>query len=843
MNPELLLPAGDLDALRAAVNNGADAIYAGATSFSARKGAVNFSETQLAEAIAYAHEHSTLVYLALNTLIADSELSDALSTAVQAAACGADAIIVQDIGLAGLIHETLPDMPLHASTQMTIDDETAFPMLRQTGFHRIILPRELSLDEVARLTAAAHAEGMETEMFIHGALCVCFSGQCLFSSLMGGRSGNRGACAQPCRLSYRIQEDGRPTTASACLSPKDQAAFRHLDEIRRTGVDSLKIEGRMRSAAYVGQTAAVYRTLLDSRSTDPEALETALKRLLLVFNRGGSFTDRAFSGRKDRSFLSGPTPGSHGILLGSVADVRPSAGTLSIQIVQPEPVDRTGARKPGDPAAPSGLDTGLPGKGDFLSIRRPIDRNPAEPPDQLAEVASAPVGTIVRDGSNLVIRGFHPDALAKLRRGDQVFRMNDAAADLAILNAKNRRTAIDLLLDSTNETVRLTATVAAGPFAGISTQAELPKDNRLTVALAVARAVEQLSKTGGTPFQATAIQVPEAVLLSIASLNQLRRSVLQQLSGILAAMNRRIPPESRLKEVKDQLETSLTSSGVSSAQPASIQLAASFYQWPDADEPLACGADAYLLPAAGLERPSSLQQLADLKAAEPDALFILALPPAAAGLQAEQLRAWRNDGTLKRFDRIAGGHPGVPAIAARLGIGFEMDSTANVYNHRSLLRSIHAGAAVTCLSPELGSDQIRLLAEIAGNIAPVGHRLDWFVHGRHRLMYSAFCPVGHNVPGCRRCSGHRYALTDRRERTMPLLLHPPVCTSTILHADPIRPPENLPALITAAPARLRLLFTDESQTERANLIRKYRSQYSRTAPAQDTRTGEKGIQT
>ena len=138
---------------------------------------------------------------------------------------------------------------------------------------------------------------------------------------------------------------------------------------------------------------------------------------------------------------------------------------------------------------------------------------------------------------------------------------------------------------------------------------------------------------------------------------------------------------------------------------------------------------------------------------------------------------------------------------------------------------MQAGAAVTCLSPELGPEQVRLLADVAGNATAGSHRLDWFVHGRHRLMYSAFCPVGHNVPGCRRCTGHRYALTDRRDRILPLLLHPPVCSSTILHADPIRPPENLAALIAAVPSRLRLVFTDESQTERANLIRRLRSQY------------------
>lgn len=842
MKPELLLPAGDLSILKIAVDNGADAVYVGAAAFSARKGAVNFSEDELRQAVVYAHERSARVYLALNTLVADDELKDALATAVHAAACGVDAMIVQDIGLAALVHRVIPSMPLHASTQMTIYDESAFPALLDAGIRRIILPRELSLPEVACLTAAAQAQGLETELFIHGALCVCFSGQCLFSSFMGGRSGNRGACAQPCRLSYRIAEDGRSLPAAACLSPRDQAAFRHLPAILETGVGSLKIEGRMRSAAYVGQTAAVYRSLLDALPDSRTDLETINERLLLAFNRGGTFTDRAFSGKRDRSFLSGSTTGSFGLLIGTVAEVKPQAGILSIKM------------------SPS---VNTPGKGDFLSVRRLDRKNDMDPPDHQVEVASAPVGTLQTIGQQLLVRGFHPDALTRLQAGDFVYRMNDARQDQTVQAAKTRRTVIDLTLTESQQRVQITASVSEGPFTGTRAEADVMPETGMSQPLAIARTREQLAKTGGTPFQVRETHVPEPVSLTIAGLNQLRRSVLQTLSEQLAQVNQQLVPTQALSQEIARIDTALhplsKPAGAVSKTSDRIQMAAFFYQWPTPEDPIACGADAYLMPAAGLENRSSRRQLADLRSAEPGSILVLVLPPAAAGNQASQIREWLADGTLRLFDRISGGHPGIPAMVRQLGFDFEFDSTANVYNHLSLQRSIQAGAAVTCLSPELGEAQLLQLARFAGGISltsqtdvpksadrlpgqsgadPLGHRLEWFVYGRQRLMYSAFCPVGHNVAGCSRCSGHQYLMTDRKDRVLPLLLHPPYCTSTILHADAISPPANLPELIENAPARLRLLFFNERQIIRQQEISLMRSRFE---PNDRTKPGTMGV--
>ncbi len=803
MNPELLLPAGDLTALKTAVDNGADAVYVGALAFSARAGAVNFTESELPQAVAYAHERSANVYLALNTLIADEELDDALTLALSAAACGVDAIILQDVGLAGLIHEVLPDLPLHASTQMTIYDESAFTALKAMGVHRVILPREASLTQVARMTHAAHEQGLETEIFIHGALCVCYSGQCLFSSLTTGRSGNRGACAQPCRLDYRIVEDGRPLAAAACLSPKDQAALRHFNAVLGTGVDALKIEGRMRQTAYVGQTAAVYRSLLDGPPPDQARLDAMEKRLLLAFNRGGAFTDRAFSGKKDASFLSGPYVGSHGVLVGSVSAVKPGDGSLHIRLT--------------DPSAP-------PGKKDYLSIRRPADPGTSDPAGRLVEVASAPVGTIREQGPEVEVRGFHPEVLTRIRPGDAVFRMNDARTDQAVLAAKSRKTGIGLDMSRSEKTgaraYLLRAQVLEGPFAGVSVEMEAPVSDEVHTPLLKARAAEQLAKTGATPYRVIQADLPESVDLSIAHLNQLRRDTLERLSEMLAARSRREASATVVVKAHERLRQERTDAP-DSHKP--VEIAAYSYQWPAKGDPIACGADAYLLPAEGLEQPGHLELLADLRRVEPNARQVLVLPPAATGLLSDRLKTWQADGTFSRFDRIAGGHPGLPAMTGHLGIGFEMDSSANIYNHLSLEHYARLGAAVTTVSPELGKDQRLAIARKASMMGEDGPLLEWFVHGRHRLMTSAFCPVGHNVPGCNRCAGKRYQLSDRKGRLHPLILQPPYCTSVILHAESIQPPDELAELIRLAPSRLRLMFFEEDQTRRRQEIRRIRN--------------------
>ncbi len=274
MMPELLLPVGSPDSLIAAVRSGADAVYMGYGKYNARQSAQNFDGDGFKSAVEYCHINGVKVYLTLNTLVGDGETDGALYAAKNACDAGADGFIVQDIGLARLLKSACPDMPLHASTQMTVTSPSALYELKRLGFVRVVLAREMNRREIAELCELAHSLGMETEVFVHGALCMCVSGQCYMSAVIGRRSGNRGQCAQPCRLPC---EDGYP------LSLKDLSLISYVKDLTDIGVDSFKIEGRMKRPEYIAASASAFRQMLDNGCADGELLDN----LNNVFSRSG----------------------------------------------------------------------------------------------------------------------------------------------------------------------------------------------------------------------------------------------------------------------------------------------------------------------------------------------------------------------------------------------------------------------------------------------------------------------------------------------------------------------------------------------------------------------------
>ncbi len=283
---ELLAPAGSMEALRAAVCNGADAVYLGADTFNARMNARNFSAADLQEAIVYCHVRGVKVHLTLNTLVLDREMPRAAELIRMAASCGVDAFIVQDLGMVSLCRQLAPDVPIHASTQMSIHSLEGVLEAAALGCSRVVLARELPAEEIAHICKKSP---VEIEIFVHGALCMCYSGQCYLSSVIGRRSGNRGQCAQPCRLPYGY---GRFESTRYPLSLKDNCLAGELDELRRMGVASIKIEGRMKRPEYVAIVTRAYRTVLNGgklTQADLQELETA-------FSRQG-FTDGYFKGQ------------------------------------------------------------------------------------------------------------------------------------------------------------------------------------------------------------------------------------------------------------------------------------------------------------------------------------------------------------------------------------------------------------------------------------------------------------------------------------------------------------------------------------------------------------------
>ncbi len=279
--PELLSPCGSPEALRAAVYAGADAVYLGGTAFNARINAANFDRDQLRKALDFCHGRGVRLYVTLNTILTDRKLGEALEFVNFLYENGVDALITADWGLSALIRSYFPDLELHASTQFSGHNASAARWLKEHGFSRMVCARELSREDLSLLCRRAP---LEIELFVHGALCASHSGQCLMSSFIGGRSGNRGECAQPCRMSYN---GGFP------LSLKDLCLAHHMEEILDLGVASLKIEGRMKSPQYVYQVTSVYRRLLDERRN---ATDAELRDLAEVFSRSG-FTDGYFTRR------------------------------------------------------------------------------------------------------------------------------------------------------------------------------------------------------------------------------------------------------------------------------------------------------------------------------------------------------------------------------------------------------------------------------------------------------------------------------------------------------------------------------------------------------------------
>lgn len=277
---ELLAPAGSPEAVTAAVQAGADAVYLGYGNFNARRNAKNFSREEAAAAISYCHLRGVKVYLTLNTLLTDRELPAAAKTAAEASDLGADAVLVQDLGVLRLLRQTVPDLPLHASTQMTLHSLDGVKMAADLGLKRVVLSRELSRQAIEYI--CAHSP-IEIEVFVHGALCMCYSGQCFFSSVIGGRSGNRGLCAQPCRLNYGWGD----AADSYPLSLKDMSLAQYLRQLRKMGVACVKIEGRMKRAEYVAVVTGIYSRLIRE---DREPTAEEVRKLQAAFSRQG-FTD------------------------------------------------------------------------------------------------------------------------------------------------------------------------------------------------------------------------------------------------------------------------------------------------------------------------------------------------------------------------------------------------------------------------------------------------------------------------------------------------------------------------------------------------------------------------
>lgn len=845
LTPELLAPAGARPALEAAIRAGADAVYLGAAQFSARARATNFNAQDLIDAIDWAHAHGVRVHLALNTLLTDDEGPEALRLARQAYAAGVDALIVQDIGLAARLRQVLPQLPLHASTQMTVASDDGLRWLASLGFSRVILARELSLKDVRRLSRLAAELRLETEIFVHGALCTSYSGQCFLSQLQGGRSGNRGDCAQPCRLRYRLTDavDGRIVTPPGSvpvsvkpsgqqddktslfpwISPRDQGLWLHLDAIRDAGVTSLKIEGRMRDPDYVETVTSIYRDLLDQAvdRRDPAVRRELETRLLLAFNRGGALTDRHLTDDRRQTIRSGAISGRHGLRLGTVSRIQAERGQLVIS-------DLTDLARQRPPQA-----------GDLILIRRD---------GQDEAIASAPLGRLEAQAGQLTLFAFHPQVLRGLRDGDAVYQLSDSRG----VPARPERGRVQLsatLRVTADQTIELTLTVLNRRSQGLSLTVATASDDRQP--LTEDRLRQQLSRTGATPFQMQVIHIEGSIPLAISSVNALRRRALDELTAAMQQQGRQpAAPHGKLEDWPLRLDEQPAPQRPASASPL---ISAYFWQLPDDLATLPCGADRYVLPLLALDSDTARQAVAVIEQEAPDHRCWVWLPAAARGRQAQtldtllpQLAEWGIEGVYI-------GKGSFRALDGLAGVKRAVDWGAHVYNQNALAWLASQQPAAIAPSTELDPSQAgRLVRSRSPQIRNVP--LEWPVYGRLRAMTIAICPIGEQEPGCRRCARSPGPTADRAASGRPdqarlyhlsqsdgqsdkpalrLLPHPRGCSAELFSRQLfMADTESLRTLAAPATGMIaRLTFLEETPAERRQLIAALRAQLA--APVSD----------
>lgn len=504
---ELLAPAGSREALAAAVENGADAVYLAGNRFGARAYAENFDEAALSEAIRYAHLRGVAVHITVNTAVDDTELSGLADYLRFLEDAGADAVLVQDLGVARLAREVAPGLPLHASTQMTVHNLAGVQALEDLGFSRVVLSREMSLAEIREICAESN---VEIEVFAHGALCVCYSGQCLMSSMIGGRSGNRGRCAQPCRLTYElVDENGQEVTNGAAgkylLSPRDLKTIDLLPELIGAGVASLKLEGRMKRPEYVAVATAAYRGAIDrvlSDKTDEAAAREENRRLAQIFNR--DFTTAYLLKNPGKEMMSDRRPNNRGLLVGRVVSY--DAGERRARVKLSETL---GA---GDQA-----DVWVKTGGRVTETVRDLKDARGR------EVERAAAGEEV---SFPVSRAVHPH--------DRVFRVYDAAlteeARASYTGAPKRRTPVRLAVKAAiGEPFCVAAEAKDGARAEAVSEYVCPQAEKRPLTRETLEA--QMARMGTTSYEmeSLAADIEDGVMVPMSVMNETRREALSRL--------------------------------------------------------------------------------------------------------------------------------------------------------------------------------------------------------------------------------------------------------------------------------------------------------------------------
>jgi U32 family peptidase len=784
--PEILAPAGDRAAMEAAVRGGADAVYFGLQGFNARARAANFDAAGLVDTMRFLHAHGVKGYVALNTLVFDDELP-AVEAAVRACAeAGADAVIVQDLGVARLVRALAPDLPIHASTQMTCTDAAGVELARSLGATRVILARELSVDDIA---AIRRATDVELEVFVHGALCIAYSGQCLTSEAIGGRSANRGACAQSCRLPYRLVVDGalRDLGDEAyLLSPEDLEATEVIPDLVALGVSSVKIEGRLKGPEYVGATVRLYRAAIDAAVGDGDAPPPAARDAALqTFSRGSG--PGFLRGVDHQRLVDGRTCDHRGLLIGEARRVGQRRGHDVVLVRAARPLAR------GEGVLVEG---GFAGEGEVGGRIWGlwIDGHEAE---------RAPAGCEVEVWLGPDKR--LPDDVG----GRRVFRTSDPAVEREVLQALDRaprRVAIDVHLEGRlGERARLSAGTERGVTAAVELDAALSRADRSPLDEATLR--KQLDRLGDTPFslRGVSLAVDGPALVPPSALNRARRALV---AALLEASHR-----TRRPDVLTAAEL-LAEAAPPAAAPPPPGLFVLCRNVEQARAALAAGASGVYLDF--LEMVGLGAAARELRAA---GAFVAVAPPRIRKPGEEKidryLRSLEPDAILVRsLGALLDSEPGL----CRIG-----DFSLNVTNKLTAREVLSRGVAAFTPSFDLDAAQLTALLD-----SPFGPFAEVVVHHPIPLFHMEHCVIAAALTGgkdhltCGRpCEKHTLSLRDRAGMDHPLEADVG-CRNTVFHAAAQSASHLVSKLAKSGVRRFRIELVRESAEGAARIVGAYR---------------------
>ena len=801
---ELLAPAGNREAFTAALECGADAIYLGGQQFGARQYAPNFSPDELAQSIRQAHLFGVRVYITVNTLVDDSEmpaLRDYLRLLYEV---GADAAIVQDLGVARTARKIVPHLPIHASTQMTVHNLAGVNLLADYGFERVILSRELSLAEIADICSKARCQ---VETFIHGALCICYSGQCLMSSLIGGRSGNRGRCAQPCRLPYHLVDaQGRDTLSGRgigeyLLSPKDFQTIEFMPEYIKAGVASLKIEGRMKRPEYVAVVVDAYRRAIDRAANDPQHFEIPaedLRELEQVFNRG--FTPAHLFGKNSRDMMSDRRPNNRGVLIGRVVRYLPMERQMILKLDGPLAV------------------------GDIVEAWVKVGGR-----------VNIEVKEMAIDGCAVNEADAHQEVVIpcqdQVRPGDRVFktfdfRLTEKARSWFAKPYARRRIPVKMTVTAAVDSpLKIEVEDQAGNVGSAETHqvGQAARNRPLT-----AEGLEaQCSRLGNTPFRIETFSplVKGEVMVPVSEINDARRRAVEQLEIARLLPFQRVPLQELATAGLEIKETKTPLNVVRNGKFTTPELLVKVDTAEQTQAALNGGADWLMISGerfhGSLYQRTDYEQLLSLirNAGKKAILSLPRIVRQVGHAEVMQRMEW--------FSQMAPDAVSVANLGALAqmkdvpGMKIHADYPLNLFNSEALEAIREQGAASATLSPELTFVQVERLAQ------RTHLDLECLVHGRITLMVSEFCALGAYIGeqdgnACiGACKLGEYRLQDRKEEFFPIVSDD-ACRMHILNGKELSMLPHVPRFRQAGISRIRIEACDMKPEAIAKITGFYR---------------------